>query len=250
MEEQRNIQRPNLEAWLVEMLRFTVFLSPSAERPNPEWWEQIVGQPPEEVNQQPKLGIIRALGPIENGNLILGIQPARVDWAYIKPEDDYSIGPLTESLNRFQRLMTQWFDFCPAAVRLAFGVILIMPVADRQAGYRLVDAFLPNVTLDAEGSSDFSYQINRPRNSRSGIEGLRINRLSRWSTSLWQESTVAIEQGRIIPSHAQTRFACRLELDVNTFPNFQGEFTREQVPSIFKELVDYAIEIAREGDIS
>jgi hypothetical protein len=44
-------------------------------------------------------------------------------------------------------------------------------------------------------------------------------------------------------------FACRLELDINTVPEFQGEFERGELSSIFQELVDFAVEIADRGDI-
>jgi hypothetical protein len=44
-------------------------------------------------------------------------------------------------------------------------------------------------------------------------------------------------------------FACRLELDINTLPEFQGELERAQLSSLFHELVDLAVEIANQGDI-
>jgi hypothetical protein len=44
-------------------------------------------------------------------------------------------------------------------------------------------------------------------------------------------------------------FACRLELDINTVPEFQDEFDRGRLPSILRELADLGLEIANRGDI-
>jgi hypothetical protein len=44
-------------------------------------------------------------------------------------------------------------------------------------------------------------------------------------------------------------FACRIELDINTVPDFPGELDREILQPIFGDLVDLGQEIVREGDI-
>ena len=62
----------------------------------------------------------------------------------------------------------------------------------RELGYRELGRFLPAVRLD-EDSSDFSYQINRPRRS-TVIPELSVNRLSKWSVGKFQ-AFVASETG-------------------------------------------------------
>jgi hypothetical protein len=52
-------------------------------------------------------------------------------------------------------------------------------------------------------------------------------------------------QGAVGPRH----YACRLELDINTVPEFQGQFERERLAPIFQELVDFAVEISNHGDV-
>ena len=242
--------KPPVTAWQVESLRFTTFLSPSAENPDPNWWEVVVGEPPQSLNAQPKQGIVQAVGSVEGGfTLVLGIQPARVDWMYGRPDEGDSIAPLEESINRFAEFLTTWFEICPSAVRLAFGAILLIPVGSKEDGYRLLNRYLPSFTLDAERSSDFSYQINRWRLSQS-IEGLRINRLSRWSTAKRQKSTIAIGPGGIVPSQLQdAEFSCRLELDINTAPEYEGEFDQGRTATLYQELVTLGIEITDKGDI-
>jgi len=162
-----------------------------------------------------------------------------------------TIGPVREALDIFSPLMRRWFELesCPPVQRLAFGAILRQPVNDQQSGYRQISAYLPFVKLDAENSSDFSYQINRPRVSTSGFAELKINRLSKWSVVAGQsiQFAVGLTSARYLPGRAY--FACHLEVDINTAAEFQGELPRDQLPQIFQELVDLGIEIAREGDI-
>jgi hypothetical protein len=43
-------------------------------------------------------------------------------------------------------------------------------------------------------------------------------------------------------------YACRLELDINTIPEFQGVFERGQLHLILEELVNLAKEMAEHGD--
>ena len=131
----------------------------------------------------------------------------------------------------------------------AFGAVLLRPVENRQAGYQQIAAYLPHVQLDPEGASDFLYQINRPRNSNSGIPDLRINRLSKWSIAASMESTFSFGSTSAAHFPGPRHFACRLELDINTVPDFRDELAREQLPQIFQELVDLGKEIAKAGDI-
>jgi hypothetical protein len=44
-------------------------------------------------------------------------------------------------------------------------------------------------------------------------------------------------------------FACRLELDINTVPDFQGELPRESFGQLLGELTELGQEIAQKGDI-
>jgi hypothetical protein len=44
-------------------------------------------------------------------------------------------------------------------------------------------------------------------------------------------------------------YACRLELDINTVPEFPGDFSDPVVESVINELIDLGLEIAIEGDL-
>jgi len=258
MAEIKTLERPPLSAWQVESLRMTAFPSPAAQiEAEPRWWTYLVGEPSETQVTQRKQGIRREEGSFANGRLLLTIQPSRVDWLYRAEDDAESdregpamIGPLPESLMTFSQLMTRWLESreCPVTQRLAFGATLWQPVDDRQTGYRQLAAYLPGLQLSLEGATDFLYQINRARNSCSAIAGLRINRLSKWSVSFW-----AIAELPLVPETRlrvrQKGTGCRLELDINTHPDFPDDLPQDQLGQIFNELVTLGQEIAREGDI-
>lgn len=258
MPETKIPNRPPLSVWQVESLRMTVFPSPAAQiEPEPSWWTDLVGEPPETQVMQRKQGIRREEGPFASGRLILTIQPSRIDWLYRAMDDAESdregpstVGPLPESLNTFSQLMSRWFESgeCPSAQRLAFGAILLQPVDDRQTGYQRLAAYLPDLQLSLEGATDFFYQINRARNSCSGIPGLKINRLSKWAAFSWTITEIPpVPEGRLQVRQKGT--GCRVELDINTHPDFSGDLPQDQLPRIFEELVTLGQEIAREGDI-
>src|SRR5436190_1193852 len=78
--------------------------------------------------------------------------------------------------------------------RLAFGAVLAQPTEDRHSGYVQIAKYLPSIRLDVDGSSDFLFQINRPRPSRVGIENLLINRLARWSVLIFKTFGVTLEK--------------------------------------------------------
>lgn len=257
MSQQNVAARLSLEAWQAEILRLTAFPSPAAQLGEPAWWKDLVGEPPETKISQPRAGGRQEEGQFEGRKLVLRVEPTRVDWLFT-PIDDQAQGvkgiPTTgafpESLRIFLQLILRWFklETCPPVQRLAFGATVLLPVENLQAGYRQISVYLP-FQLDPEGSSDFSYQINRSRDSVSGIRGLRINRLSKWAVVRVTMGELALGPAVVGYSARQIHHACRLELDINTAPDFQGELSREQLPQIFQELVNLGQEIIREGDI-
>jgi len=246
---------PPIEAWQTETLRLTLFYSSDIQVIEPTWWDDLQGGPPESRNLRPKAGGQRDIGPFEGGRLVLAVQPGRIDWLFtvvVSPNDEgfLAIGDFPACLEKFRELMLSWFGLktCPSAKRLAFGVVLLQPVESRPLGYRQLSAYLPYVELDYEGSSDFLYQINRPVNSSSGVADLRVNRLSKWFVARPIQMKVEIGSPSITLSPSEEDFACRLELDVNTTPDFKAELTREQLPAVFQELINFGKQIVQEGD--
>jgi len=252
-------KRASLHEWQVEQLRLTAFPSPSVKLPDVGWWENVVGRPPEARTSRPKTGELKEEGTFETGVLVLSIQPLRIDWRLAKAQQEELIDGDLPVIGEFPNLlesliatMQRWLEKdCPEITRLAFGVVLLLPVENRQAGYERLSAYLHDIRLDPVGSSDFLYQINRSRSSGTGIQGLQVNRLSKWSVfslvrSLMLLSNRAIQATQLsIPEN----YACRLELDINTAADFSEILARDKLLPIFREFVELAKEIVEKGDV-
>lgn len=236
--------------WQSESLRVTAFPGPGVLLGDPpSWWEAAVGEPPENRVSQPRVSVVQEQGTFSNGTLTLIIQPARIDWVYARA-DQADVGwPFEDSVNSFVPLITCWLADAPALERIAFGAVLRMSVDNRIDGYKRLSTFLPNVKLDPEGSTEFLFQINRPRKSRV-IEDLSINRLSKWSVALTRQiiySAQPPQAAQFRVTDQQEEVFCRLELDVNTAPNSEGDLS-PHLTEIFDELVELSKEIATKGD--
>jgi hypothetical protein len=163
MSNSKQKQQSNLNEWYAESLRMTAFLSPSAQISQQNWWQDIVGELPQNEISQPKTGIKRYDGLFKNngveGVLLLTIQPTRIDWQLLPLESSVpefpKIGLFENSLISFQDLMLRWLENSPTLQRLAFGANLLQSVESVRQGYeKLSNYLLFELDLD---SSDFSY---------------------------------------------------------------------------------------------
>lgn len=156
------------------------------------------------------------------------------------PEGLPEIGLFTEALKEFKSLMIKWLEQCDALTRIAFGATIFLPVDSHESAYRLLNECIEAVKIDPE-TSDFHYQINRKRSSKTLGEQLMINRLSKWRAIKFNLKVNEIE--------VEESFACQLELDINNVPGEQTIIKKESITDLFGELIDLGIEIASEGDI-
>ena len=242
---QTNPDKKQHDNWLVELVRITAFPSPGLQIDRSKWWSDIVGEPPESQLILPKKDTSREEGPFGNGRLILETQPARIDWVFSKLPDDEALGDPLAVFEQFTGLVRRWFDVCGALQRLAFGSILGIPVNSQPEGYDRLRSFLKSVELDAENSSDFLYQINRPRAFEADGFQIKVNRLSKWSVSLWQMLEIRGVTGGSITSGN----ACRLELDLSTDGEFAGELPKDLLTKILDVLIEFGLEISQRGDV-
>jgi len=247
-----------IEAWETESLRLTAFPVPASPLEDAGWWQSLVGQPPEVEILHPREGGRRAEGAFATGRLILETSPVRIDLHLMSSPEQITttagfltIGKFTEKLEPFVQVVNRWLklDSCPEIKRIAFGAVLLASMDSKASGYRQLAVYLPSVKIDPGHSSDFFYQINRPRDSITGVANLTVNRLTKWSVATISGGGFVLEPTRIsIHEMSQKYFACRLELDINTATERQEPLPRETVPSIFAELVDLAKGIVMEGD--
>lgn len=238
-----------------ESLRLTAFLAPSAKVGDVPWWSQLVGAQPETKTSRPSRGESTEAGALGDCTLTLSVQPGRVDWFLTQRIQDPALpekrwaGPFQDTLRLFVPLMTHWLEGSPGLVRLAFGLVVHEPSQDRVTSYRKLAQYLPFVRLDPEHSEDFWYQINRPRQS-SVIDGLKINRLSRWSASVFLPLRFTLEKDQLVQQESGFRgYSCRIELDINTDLAFAAELPAAGLPPLLEELRNLAVEVVTQGDI-
>jgi hypothetical protein len=241
--------------WQVALLRLTAFPVPDAQllQQDFDWWRTVVGESADTKISENKGNKIGEQGTFEKGVLQLIIQPRRIDWHYSVDENEIRESDKIPTLDAFQNalqvfkdIMVKWLALqtIPPIMRLAFGAVLLQPVEGRKEGYVQLSSYLP-FNLDGENSSDFIYQINRPRLSQTYPDGLIINRLTKWS--VLQVKRVIAPLARDYPQTDEL-YATRLELDINTSAEFDGVFNLSDLRTIFEELIELGVEIAVEGD--
>jgi hypothetical protein len=254
------MQKPPIEAWKIQHLRFTLFPAQPIKTYKNDWWAEVNGMSPENQVINPREPRQQDSGGFEEGLLQLDVVPTRVDWNYVSIIEASDEGKLiAASLGSFAEASKIFVDLCNRWVntlndigirRIAFGGVALQPTDTTEAAYRLLSEYVPNVP-DSREASDFLYQINRWRTHSvqtvSGAQELKINRLSKWSagqliqTVLGPPKTDSMKLGESIYA--------RLEFDINTDGEWEGAFSPEVAAQILAHLVDLAQEIAAEGDI-
>ena len=248
---------PDLSAWEILSLRLTAFHAAVPQTTDNNWWEEATKSVPESKTMKPREGGYEISGPYGGGALTLKADHVRFDWLLqplISPDKLIAglptAGLLPDTLKTFTLLVQEWLPKAPNINRIAFGADVVQKVADRVTGYNLISKYLPAVTLDPEGSTEFSYSINRPR-TLSEMNGIKINRLSKWSVAYFQSLTLSLVMGQpsVQRPSGDAIHALRLEIDTNTDELRSDPFPNSMLPELFGILTKFSEEILREGDI-
>jgi len=244
--------RAPMEQWNAEVLRLTVFFAPGPPADASNWWRNLTNTDPESSETKPRMGVRTDSGGFNDGLLIMQFQTNRADWIYGNRPD--ALGEpirrnLGERLPVFSEVMAQWLAECPQVIRMAFGAIVLFESESREDSYRFLSNYLP-FDLDPENCSEFNFQINRVRRSRT-LPGLRINRLARWSAVRQVFGNLSVGEGPNVVSlsPAAKTHGGRLELDMNTSEERNEVIPEASLRPLFSELVQLGMEIVREGDI-
>lgn len=156
-----------------------------------------------------------------------------------------TLGSFESARDDFVEVMDRWLHLPLMPIkRISFTGDLLLKVPTREAAYAELDKCLPSLKVDS-ASSDLLYRINRKRQSNVG--DWEINRLSTWGAIEFRSMFGIVGSGTA--ELASNGFACALQFDVNTSGDRRQEFSPNTLPAIFRELVDLASEIARNGDI-
>ena len=249
-----------VSVWLAENIRLSAFTASDAVDLGVTWWNDVTKQQPDTRSVKNKARL-QENGSIRNNlcDLSLDYQPGRIDWNLTplleagQPVTELpSFARFADALALASELFSPWLDHCPILKRLAFGAVINMPVKDRVEGYQTISRFLPAIKLDCENSSDFTYTINRPRLTTTGIRGLNLNRVTRWAVIRggigWKTNAPDGTPAALPPA---TEFhACRVEIDINTAVEYPNLLQITDLKLLFPELLKLAEEIALNGDIS
>lgn len=246
----------NLDDWFSESLRITTFTrQPLSLDQSIDWWEQVVGEPPEMDQRQPKEQLRQQQGPFKNGKLILQIKlPDRIDWFYGEGPDSGPdmlphLGPYPKAKEELRELILPWVTTAPPIKRFAFGAILIRKFDNAANALKFInDECLPELELSYDHVSEFAFHINRYRlTNLGGQTDFHINRISKWSLlrALFQKAQFSGKE--LIHDEPINFHGTRLELDINTNPENMEELPGEEALNL---LISYGDEIITNGDIA
>jgi hypothetical protein len=234
--------QPAIDNWLIELARVSVFAPVDNDAINKEGiWKRLTGADPELRTSRPAEGLFIEEGNFGNGRLIVIVAVGRIDFLLqtppTGPDGFQGMTSFSEAIDNLQGIVFPELGRLPNIDRLAFGCVALLPAASKDDAYTHLDRLLPSVNVSLE-SSDFMYQVNRPRQSASA-PSLRINRLTKWAA-------VAM---RMVNIEAQTfsedKHAVRLEVDINTVPSGDTKLAADAI----NELIELAQEILANGDI-
>jgi hypothetical protein len=240
--------------WVAAQVRVTAFGVGGAWDPPPQAWQEL------ELGEAGSF--TRSKGEtIEQGAalghwLVVQTGRSRLDFYHVPDpgsEDAHfgDIGEAREAADRVINFVAPWMRrSCPDIGRLALGLTARSPVPDVRTGYQILGSMLP-VRIDPDGSSDFSYQINRPRDLIS-VPGMRVNRLSQWGViqigQLMADLTIRDGGASGEFQSGRSQHWCQAVLDINTAPSEQA-IPRDKVPDVLAEFLGLALEIVEKGDI-
>jgi hypothetical protein len=245
--------------WQAEQLRCTNFFEPLFDVSADSVFGVFTGSEPTHISENRQQALQTATGIFNNFKLDVVKIPGRLDMVLHSGDESSALspgisvlGPWTEVVGVFDDGVKAWLQTHPKLQRLAFGTIVVDEVEDRVAGYKVLNQLLPKVDIDVEHSSDFFYQINRPRLVKFGDQlSIKINRLSKWSVASVISHTVTVMAKERFqrPSNvvASIRNYSRAELDLSTDPEVL-ELPTAQIEAIWKTLLDLARELLSKGD--
>jgi hypothetical protein len=250
---------PDPAVWQAQYLRLISFPVEPQNSVQQNWWHDLTGADRE--RRVEKKREVEEEGTFDGLSLSLSIDLLRLQWTVAPrlsaenlPDELPVLGQFLQRKDWFSNLMRRWLASSPPVSRLAFAGVLLQPVESPEAGNAMLDRYLRWVDIDPQ-CTDFLYRVNRHVRSRTDVPGLHVNRLMTWSVGRF---TAFIREQLLGPAGQEAaqqiakaeKYACVLELDINTAPGPADLVLRhEALPHILDELVELGVDIATKGDI-
>ncbi len=239
--------------WQVQTLRLTLFTS-GLWSGNATIWHDLTGKEPDVDENRSREGIRHQIGSESEGQLETVVTAARTDVVIFPSPPVQGVlpvtyfGPAREKIRNFVSLVMPWLRGVAETgtiIRLAFGAVLLLPVENREAGYRELDRLLRSVKVDPANSREIFYRINRPKIYGENIE---LNRITTWST-LDVRKFINLSPSAVQPSPPVTeeKFV-RLEVDHSTPADRAEPLPSDEIVPILKMLKKMAVENATSGE--
>lgn len=240
-------------AWSIESLRLTTFHAAPLGPETVDWWKVVAGTEPDTSESKRATSERTEIGSFAGGQLVLHIALGRCDWHLVSPiiieSPTTSLGSVDEAIGLFPIGAFDLIRSRSDVLRIAFGTVAFLQAEGRRDGYSQLQAYLPSVKLDPEGSSDFLYQINRSRQTtlESGRQ-IIANRVSKWSVRMISLTT-GLESG---PPGASAHISIArpsVEIDVNSAGYAENAYTENELKELYGAAREMTAEILRDGDV-
>jgi len=250
-------------AWLCESIRVSALWRAPEDVSSLLDWKTVIGSEPEQRETQPRFGTVREVGPVWGGVAALEFRssPGRADWVLtpvIPPDIQLpgipNLGDVADTTQKFRNLIFEHFARAYAAPRFAFGLVALHQQPTKKASYLELAELLGNASLRLSAASDFMYQINRPRASKS-VRGLTINRLSRWTSvgvqglRLQITASPSTSPETSVSPASPGLHATRVELDINSSFERHDTISAELRGPLLDEFIELAGELLSSGDV-
>jgi hypothetical protein len=242
-----------MENWLVQQLRFSAFVPAATPDLLNTIWPLISPEPAESEESRPREGFRRMAAPETDSVLEAVVLPGRFD--IVKSQATVGeiqpivhFGEASPQLKAFTDRIHALLDGIGDKAkffRFALGVVLLRPVASREAAYDDLGKLLP-VELDPVNSRDFLYQINHPETFSVDNMSIELNRLSRWSAMRTQHFMLQVmpnAAGEPMPTRAGLAAGenfVRCEIDNSSAAEMAMELPRDSLRPIFSRLIELA----------
>jgi hypothetical protein len=227
--------------WLTEMVRITAFPMPGMTLVPKRWNEIFAGEEPDQILRQPTMPHLEG-GPFNGDRLSISHSPARFDMV-VSPTAPST--PSTELLHIedldvvFDRLLIPAkHALKPDAPiqRIALGAVRMLPISAVRDSHEVFKRFVPQITNIPDNATDLAFQINIPVLLNDPIPTLVVNRLLKLQDAAIQLLGVTPAPTSVVPV-MPTRFAVRLELDINTAAERPNPLPNDLVPELLTKLV-------------
>jgi hypothetical protein len=251
--------------WRALNLRLSIFLQADHEIQDADWTFLTGLERPENTFGQ--RGVKQVWGPAVGATLRVSSQPTRIDVLLLplsppvstRIEDILYVGEFFSKLEEFRGATAKWLENVSLDItRIAFGAVLFNPCESLEATYPTIRRMLKSVQIDSDRAKDVAFSVNW-LTPRPNFESMLFGRITKISAVTFQGQmlggvgpfatanhgfTVGLTPASFPPAHG-----VHLEIDHSTAADRSSPLAPGDILSIYKDLIDLAIENVRVGEV-